>query len=262
MLNFVDRKFNSEQTSKYRLSIQISLDGFLFCIFDTNNICLAAKTLNTADAGIDYLFATELLLTKRFSSVKCIAVSQKSTLVPNGCFDKNKSAEYLEFVCDINNEKIFTHKIQKADAHCIFAIDNDIYATVKKYQPQAEFYNQCIPLIYSALRSSGKNMFIFFDSETIDIVACDSENLLLQNSYKTESTGDAIYFVAAVKKILNVEFDNIYLSGKINKHEEEEFGSFFEKVKVKVEMNKNLMFATGTENSLRLTLLEKLNRCV
>jgi hypothetical protein len=237
------------------------LDGFLFCIFDTNNICLAAKALNTGDADTDYLFTAESLLTKRFSEVKCIAVSQKSTLVPNNCFDKNKSAEYLEFVCDINNnEKIFTHKMQKTDAHCIFAIDNDIYETVKKYQPQAEFYNQSIPLIYSALHGSGKNMFIFFDTKTIDIVACSSEKFLLQNSYKTESAGDAIYFAAAVKKILNIEFDGIFLSGKINKHEEEEFASFFEKTEL--EINKNLMFATGTENALRLTLLEKLNRCV
>jgi hypothetical protein len=260
MLNFIDRKFNSEKTSKYRLSIQISLDGFLFCIFDTNNICIAAKTFNTCDASIDNLFATELLLAKQFSAVKCIVVNQKSTLVPSNYFYKNKSAEYLKFVCDINNEKIFTHKIKKADAHCIFAVDNDIYETVKKHQPQAEFYNQSIPLIYSALHNSGKNMFIFFDSETIDIVVGNNEKLLLQNSYTTESTGDAVYFVAAVKKILDIEFDNIYLSGRINKHEEEEFGSFFENTKL--EINKNLIFATGTENALRLTLLEKLDRCV
>ncbi|MDR2652436.1 MAG: DUF3822 family protein [Prevotellaceae bacterium] len=260
MLNFVDRKFNSEKTSKYRLSIQISLDGFLFCIFDTNNVCVAAKTLNIADTNIDSLFATEPLLTKRFAAVKCIVVNQKSTLVPNNCFDKNKSAEYLKFVCDINDEKIFTHKIKKIGAHCVFAINNDIYETVTKYQPQTEFYNQSIPLIRAALCNSEKNMFIFFGSTTIDIAVNNNEKLLLHNSYKIESTGDAIYFAAAVKKILAIEFDNIYLSGKTNKHEEEEFASFFEKTKL--EMNKNLIFTTGTENALLLTLLEKLDKCV
>ncbi|MDR1554360.1 MAG: DUF3822 family protein [Prevotellaceae bacterium] len=260
MLNLVDRKFNSEKTSKYKLSIQISLDGFLFCIFDTDNVCLAAKTLNIDNATIDDLFATEPLLTKRFAAVRCIVANQKATLVPSYCFDKNKSDEYLKFVCDINDEKIFTHKIKKIGAYCVFAIDNDIYETVKKYQAQTEFYNQSIPLIRTALRNSGKNMFIFFNAATIDIVVNNNEKLLLQNSYKIESTGDAIYFAAAVKKILEIEFDNIYLSGKTNKHEEEEFSTFFEKTKL--EMNKNLVFTTGTENALLLTLLEKLDKCV
>jgi hypothetical protein len=259
MLNFVNRKFNSQKTSKYKLSIQISLDGFLFCIFDSNNICVAAKALDAEDTNISNIFATEPLLTKRFSTVKCIVVDQKSTLVPNNCFDKNKSYEYLKFVSNINNEKIFTHKIKKIGAYCVFAIDNGIYETVKKYQPQTEFYNQNIPLIYAALHKSGKNMFVFFNSQTIDIIVNNNEKLLLQNSYKTESTGDSIYFAAAVKNILNIELDNIYLSGKTSKYEEEEFLSFFEKTQL--EINKDLIFATGIENALLLTLLEKLNKC-
>jgi hypothetical protein len=260
MLNFVDRKFNSEKISKYKLSIQISLDGFLFCIVDANNFCLAVKILSLEETDIDKLFATEPLLTKRYSSVKCMVVNQKSTLVPNNCFDKNKSAEYLKFVCNINDEKIFSHKIKKTGAYCVFAVDKDIYETVKKYQPQTEFYNQSIPLVCSALSNTGKNMFIFFDSKTIDITVANNEKLLLQNSYTTESTGDAIYFAAAIKKILDIEFDNIYLSGKINEYEKEEFSSFFEKTKL--EIYKDMIFITGTGNALLLTLLDKLNKCV
>ncbi|MDR2064959.1 MAG: DUF3822 family protein [Prevotellaceae bacterium] len=260
MLNFIDRKFDSKKISKYRLSIQISLDGFLFCIFDANNFCLAVKILKIEKTDIDNLFVTEPLLAKRFSTVKCIVVNQKSTLVPNNCFDKNKSGEYLKFVCSINDEKIFSHKIRKTGAYCVFAVDKDIYETVKKYQPQTEFYNQNIPLICSALSNKGKNMFVFFESKTIDIVVADNGKLLLQNSYKVESTGDAIYFVAAVKKILNIEPDNIYLSGKTNEYEREEFSSFFEKTKP--EIYKDMIFITGIENALLLTLLDKLNKCV
>ncbi|MDR2291950.1 MAG: DUF3822 family protein [Prevotellaceae bacterium] len=259
MLNFVDRRFNSEKISKYRLSIQISLDGFLFCIFDANNFCLAAKIFSLEETDIDNLFVTEPLLTKRFSSVKCIVINQKSTLVPKNCFDKNKSGEYLKFVCNINDEKIFSHKIKKTGAYCVFAIDKDIYETVKKYHPQTDFYNQNIPLIYSALHNTGKNMFIFFDSKTIDIIVNNNEKLLLQNSYKTETTHDAIYFAVAVKKILNIDFDNVYLSGKTNKHEEEEFSLFFESTKL--EAYKDLIFITGAEDALLLTLLDKLNQC-
>ncbi|MDR2125729.1 MAG: DUF3822 family protein [Prevotellaceae bacterium] len=259
MLNFINRKFNSERTSKYRLSIQISLDGFLFCIFDAKNCCLAAKILSLENTDIDSLFATESLLTKRFSEVRCIVVNQKSTLVPHNCFDKNQADEYLKFVCDITDEKIFSCKIKKTGAYCVFAIDNSIFNTVKKYQPQTEFYNQSIPLIDSALHSDGKNMFVFFDSNTIDIVVSNNEKLLFHNSYTTESVGDAIYFAAAVKKILHIELDNIYLSGKINKHEKEEFTSFFDTAKF--EVNKELIFITVIENALRLALLDKLNKC-
>jgi hypothetical protein len=261
MLDFVDRKFNSDKTSKCKLSIQISLDGFLFGIFDADNVCVAAKILNIdSNNDIENLFADESLLVKRFSAVNCAVATQKSTLIPNNFFNKNKSAEYLKFVCNITDEKIFTHKIKKIGASCIFAIDENIYETVKKHQSSTTFYNQSIPLIYAALNSYGKNMFVFFDSKTIDIVVNNNEKLLLQNSYRIDSINDAIYFAVAVKKQLNIEFDNVYLSGKTNKHDENEFSSFFKQVKL--EGIKDLVFSAGIENALRLILLENLCKCV
>ncbi|MDR3226227.1 MAG: DUF3822 family protein [Prevotellaceae bacterium] len=259
MLDFVDKKFNSNKASKYKLSIQISLDGFLFSIFDANDICVVAKKIN-AD-NINNIFASEPLLTQKYSAVNCIVVTQKSTLVPNNLFDKNKSSEYLKFVCNISDEKIFSQKIKKIGAHCVFAIDKNIYETVKKYQPQTEFYHQSIPLINSALGSFGKNIFVFFDSKTIDIIANNNEKLLLQNSYKTENTSDAIYFVAAVKEQLDIVLYNIFLSGKAGKRELEDFLNVFKQAKL--EENKNQTFAAiDIKDVSQLLLLEKLNKCV
>jgi hypothetical protein len=261
MLNFIDRRFNSDKTSQYKLSIQISLDGFLFCVSDAENICIATKSLSVTDiSNIESLFASDPLLAKEFLSAKCIAVNQKSTLVPSSFFDENKSDEYLKFVCTIDDdEKILVQKIKKLDAHCIFAVDENIYETVKKYQPQAEFYNQSIPLISEALSNAEKNIFVLFNADIIDIVAAENEKLLLHNSYKTESIKDAIYFTAAVKTQLNIEPDNIFLSGKVTKADEEKFVEFFKQTKL--EINKNLLFKFGSENALLLLLLEKLHTC-
>ena len=258
MLNFIDRRFNSDRTSRYKLSIQVSLDGFLFCVSDAEDICILAKSL-PINENIDSLFTKETVLTQQFSSVKIIAVNNKSTLVPNSFLDENKSDEYIKFVCDVTDEKIVVQKINKLDAHCIFAVDKNIYETVKKYQPQAKLYNQSIPLIDAALNNIENNIFVFFYPENIDIVVIENGKLLLHNSYKTENIDDAIYFTAAVKNQLNIDPDNIYLSGKAGKSEEEKFVGFFKQAKL--EINKNLMFKVGRENSMSLLLLEKLSKC-
>jgi hypothetical protein len=262
MLNFVHRRFNSEKTNKYKLSIQISLDGFLFCLFDSKNECFVAKKLPISENfGLEEIFASEPLLSKNYASAKCIIVNQKSTLVPTNLFDKNKPYEYLKFVCDINEEKILiTQKIKEINAFCIFAVEKFIFELVKKHQPKVEFYHQSIPLICTALKKKGKNISAFVSKKSIDIVASDNDKLLLHNSYTTESLGDAIYFTAAVKDLLKINPDNIFLSGKISKTEEEEFADFFENLKI--EVNKTMMFAVGIENATLLLLLEKLDKCV
>ena len=261
MLDFIDKKFNSNKTPKYKLSIQISLDGFLFGIFDSNDICLVAKEFSLAENTIDSLFVTEPILTQRFDVVNCIVVNQKSTLVPNSFFEKNKSSTYLKFACNnIDGDEIFVNKIKKINACCIFAIDRNVCKTIRKYHPQTEFYNQSIPLINAALSSKGKNMFVFFDTKIIDIVVTKNENLLLQNSYKIETVSDAMYFAAAVREQLKIEVNNIYLSGKTCKSDEEKFSIFFKQTKL--ETNADLALAVNAENALRLMIFEKLNKCV
>ena len=261
MLDFIDKKFNSSKTSKYKLSIQISLDGFLFGIFDSNDACLAAKKFNIEDNNLNDVFSTEPILKKPFAVVNCIVVNQKSTLVPNNLFEKNKAYAYLKFICNnIENDEIFSTKIKKINAYCVFAIDKNICKTIRKYQPQTEFYNQSIPLISAALSSKGKNMFVYFDTKTVDIVVVKNENLLLQNSYQIETISDAIYFAVAVREQMGIEVNNIYLSGKTCKSDEEEFTVFFKQSKL--EMNAELALAINAENALKLTIFEKLNKCV
>ena len=261
MLDFIDKKFNLSKTSKYKLSIQVSLDGFLFGIFDNDNICLAAKSFNIENNNLNNLFSAETILKKQFAAVDCVVVNQKSTIVPNIFFDKHKSYEYLMFVCNnIDGDEIFSSKIKKLNAHCVFAINRNICRSIRKYHPQTEFYNQTIPLVHSALTRKGKNMFVYFDSNIIDIVVAKNENLLLQNSFKVETVNDAIYFAAAVREQVGIEINTIYLSGRNSKHAEEEFLMFFRQTKL--EMNYDLALDITAENALRLTILEKLNKCV
>ena len=97
---------NIEATSNRKLSIQFSLDGFSFCISNTQNEVFEfssfnfSKTVNSPELVLDKLqeiFKTEKSLQEDFESVTVIHQNNLSTLVPNKYFKEDALKNYLKY---------------------------------------------------------------------------------------------------------------------------------------------------------------------
>lgn len=261
MLSFVDKQFDLNETSQYKLSIQIYLGGFLFCVTDANDNCIAARAISFSNVDdLANAIILEPLMRKDFSEVRCIVENKLSTLIPANIFDEKHTATYLDFVCKVDDEnEIFHRKIEALNAECVFAANKNICNEIRKHQPNAQFYNQAIALINSALAMDGKNVFVCFGEKILDIVAVENQKLLFHNTFNIESLADAEYYTALAIQQLDIVPDKIFLSGKIGREECNDLKKIFSQTEL--EIDQNLMFALGGENALKVITLIKLCQC-
>ena len=97
---------NIEVTSKRKLSIKFSLDGFSFCTTNTNNEVLEfssytfSKTKNSPELVLEKLqdiFKKEKSLQYDFETVTVIHQNNLNTLVPNEYFKEDALKSYLKY---------------------------------------------------------------------------------------------------------------------------------------------------------------------
>ena len=97
---------NIEVTSKRKLSIQFSLDGFSFCTTNTHNEVLEfssytfSKTKNSPELVLEKLqdiFKKEKSLQYDFETVTVIHQNNLNTLVPNEYFKEDALKSYLKY---------------------------------------------------------------------------------------------------------------------------------------------------------------------
>jgi len=89
------------------LSIQLSLDGFSFCIINKLEMQIEklqyfsfedhSPTPDKLLQNVEAVFKKEKALQKRYGSVNITHVNQLSTLVPKSLFDEDRIRDYLKF---------------------------------------------------------------------------------------------------------------------------------------------------------------------
>ena len=102
-----NNKFSLKKTKDIELSIQFSLDGFSFCVLDSNtkkDIYFTQyqfeETLNSPEdllRKIETIFKEDQNLQIEYAAVSVIHQSNLSTIVPSKYFDENSLATYLNF---------------------------------------------------------------------------------------------------------------------------------------------------------------------
>lgn len=216
------------------LSIQFSLDGFSFCIFN--------KDLNTYTALYDYsfeelnntpqkllenitsVFNDEGLLQNKYDSVDVSHINELSTLVPKPLFDENKLSTYLSY-----NTKIYRHDYFEYDE-----IENHDIMNV--YIPYVNINNFLIDkfggfnyrhysniLIESLLGiykfSLIPQIFVHVHDNHFELVVIADKKLQLYNTFTYSSKEDYIYYIlfTAEQLNLNPERFELFLLGDIEK---------------------------------------------
>jgi hypothetical protein len=96
-LELFDETLDINSTENYELSIQVSPDGFSFCILDTIRSKFVLIRAFEAEENkyfnankINELLGKDDFLTKRYKKVSVILPSPKFTIVPSPLFDPGK----------------------------------------------------------------------------------------------------------------------------------------------------------------------------
>ena len=219
------------------LSIQLSLDGFSFCVYnkiqDKIGIFAVYEFENSTGSPfiqlecVKELFAKEELLQNKYKSVFVTHLNNLVTQVPQPLFNKNNLAHYLQYTVkvlendfisydDLNNSEIINVYIPFVN------INNFLLDTYETFD-----YKHSSTVLIENLLNQYKNLeesfcFVNVTGQHFEIVVIKNKKLELFNSFSFITKEDFIYYIlfTAEQLNLNPEDFEIILMGDIEKESE------------------------------------------
>jgi len=198
---------NIEVTSKRKLSIQFSLDGFSFCTTNTHNEVLEfssytfSKTKNSPELVLEKLqdiFKKEKSLQYDFETVTVIHQNNLNTLVPNEYFKEDALKSYLKYsIKTIATDLITFDELDFMNSKNVYIpyvnINNFLFQNFGEFE-----YKHYSSVLLEKLFSIASNdicCYIHVSKSTFDIVIIKNSNLQFFNIFEYKTKEDFMYYV-------------------------------------------------------------------
>ena len=220
------------QRNYKKLSIQVSLSGLSFCVFDTitNKILIhnsvAFKKNEVIDGQLWNAFINNTTLSKSYDEIIVLHDNNINTFVPKPLFDSNNIASYLQY-----NVKVFETDFFAVDEINTYEITNVYvpFVNINNFlldQFESFDYKNSNSILVQKMLDKSKNIdekqvFVHVQQAHFEIVVVKNQQLLLFNSFEYNTTEDFIYYILFTfeQLQLNPEIVPISLFGSISKED-------------------------------------------
>jgi len=215
---------NIEVTSKRKLSIQFSLDGFSFCTTNTHNEVIEfssytfSKTKNSPELVLEKLqdiFKKEKSLQYDFETVTVIHQNNLNTLVPNEFFKKDALKSYLKYsIKTIATDLITFDELDFMNSKNVYIpyvnINNFLFQNFGEFE-----YKHYSSVLLEKLFSIATNdicCYIHVSKSTFDIVIIKNSNLQFFNIFEYKTKEDFMYYVLFTLEQLDLSTEETLVS--------------------------------------------------
>ena len=219
------------------LSIQLSLNGFSFCVLD-KTYGLIQKLVHhpfkePASGPEDLLkrtqeiFDKEKLLQHKYGSVNVTHVNELSSLVPKAFFDESKLKDYIRYSSKtFDNDYIVWDEIENHDLINVYIpfvnVNNFLLERFGSFEYK-HFSTVLLTNLLSTYRfSEHPHLFVHLDKNRMYVVGISDNKLQLYNSFPFKTREDFLYYLlfAAEQLGMDPESFELVLSGDIDKNSE------------------------------------------
>lgn len=204
-----DKTYNKEKTENYRLSIQMSLDGFSFTTLDCISNSYNSFYYESLEKDIDndqYLSRIENFLEKDFfakpyKDVSIIFVEPKSTLIPASLFNLETLKSIFEFNHVLDEYSSLNYNgLCSSSIYCIYPVSSFVGTLLVNKFKSYKLYHQSVPLINDIVTNqkdsiSNEKVFVNIEQGFVDIAVFKNKGLLMYNSYNYKVNSDIVYFI-------------------------------------------------------------------
>ena len=199
---------NNDITQKTykKLSIQVSLSGLSFCVFDLiSNMVMTTMSIpfeknKVMEEQLWRTFVDYPILTKSYDEVMVIHDNNLNAFVPTSLFDANFLASYLQY-----NTKVFETDFFTFDTIAPFEINNIYvpFVNINNFlldQYESFEYKNSNSILLKKLLDLSKNkdekqVFVHLQKNTFELVIVKNQELLLFNSFNYLTPEDIIYYL-------------------------------------------------------------------
>ena len=213
-----------EVTSKRKLSIQFSLDGFSFSTTNTHNEVIEfssytfSKTKNSPELVLEKLqdiFKKEKSLQYDFETVTVIHQNNLNTLVPNEYFKKDALKSYLKYsIKTIASDLITFDELDFMNSKNVYVpyvnINNFLFQNFGEFE-----YKHYSSVMLEKLFSIATNdicCYIHVSKSTFDIVIIKNSNLQFFNVFEYKTKEDFMYYVLFTLEQLDLSTEETLVS--------------------------------------------------
>lgn len=243
-LRLIDDIFDTGNCQNYLLSIQCSLNGFSFMIFDPisnkfvvhieKEIVLASPY--ELKIELEKYLNAEAILNQSFKKVIVSYLCIQSVLVPHFMSDD----EDIELLMGIAFEKESDEIVLKNDttsgkSKMLFSFPGALYRSMKEHYPSVVFIAPSLPLLKYGLKSNktSSTLFVarFFD--ILYLLLIHEKKIHFLNQFYVRNDTDCLYYLLNAARQLNLDQTaELQLMGRINPHSilVSSLRNYFEKV--------------------------------
>lgn len=222
ILSFTDSLFNENNTTNYSLSIELSFDGFSFCILDRATFkylaiesynferILCYNDLNTC---LNQILQHEWFKCD-YHSVNLIFYNHKSTLIPIELFDEQSINSYLSFNHLINNEdNLIYEKLNNLNAYNVYTIPKIIKSLFDEKFKNIKYRHSSSSLIENTYyqyqnNDNKKIVIIHLQSNHFEALVLQGKTFLFYNTFAFKTAEDFLYYLIFVTEQLEIDIDN------------------------------------------------------
>ncbi len=232
-----DNSLDFNKLKEYNLSIQLSLDGFSFCIFKKLEHELVYFSVYEFEKKsispynhleyVEELFKKEKLLNQSYNSVNVTHFNNLVTQVPLPFFDKNKLDSYLKYSLKvIKNDYITYDEIKNSDiinVYIPFVNINNFF--IDKFSSFIFKHSSTIlieKLVQQYKNFEGDLYFVNVTKNNFEVLVVKNKKLELYNCFDFNTKEDFIYYILFIAEqlYLNPEDLELILLGDIEKESE------------------------------------------
>ncbi|WP_034925653.1 DUF3822 family protein [Gillisia sp. CAL575] len=225
----------NEKQDIFKMSIQVRLNGFSFCIVNCSNNEI--DWYRKIDLGkeqspveilreIEKVYAEETLLQKEFQEVIVLFSNNLYTVVPESFFIEEEASTYLKFNTKILKTDVVAHDMLSHELVNVYIPYTNINNYFFDKYGEFEFKHNISVLIEAVLAKNNESkiaqVYLNDYSSYYDLVIVKNNKLLLANTFQYETKEDFIYYLLFTAEQLQIdpsEF-NLWLLGDIAKHSE------------------------------------------
>jgi hypothetical protein len=211
---------------KYKkLSLQVSLTGLSFCVFDTlNNTILSVKEILLdnfqKNTKTEELFADAFNENKElkdsYDEIVVIHNNNLSTFVPVPLFEDNFLGSYLQYNTKVFDTDFFAFdEISNYQMNLVYIpyvnINNFLIDQFGSFEYKHANSILVTKLLDASKNNDDKKMIVNFNPAHFEIVVIQNQKLLFFNSYDYQTPEDFLYYVLFVAEQLNLNPENFKL---------------------------------------------------
>lgn len=185
--------------SKCRLSIQFSLSGFSFVVFNAinNELIVEKETLypntNNFIEWLKIKLAGESFFRENYLDIRIYWLPHKYTTVPKALFNTQRQQDIFNIVHPIKDDELLKTE-EESDIVLLYTIEASLYQLIKDYFPKGDWQ---IPLLQEKNRfQTDKEWLVYFliFYKEVYITLWKNGKLQLCNNYYFQTKDDLLYY--------------------------------------------------------------------